>query len=100
MVRNMVKPAKNTICLWYNGDAEDAADALGEGRSALVSAKQDAALRAALSARSVKAEPVGEVKGYDYSDGRKTDLEVWRRDQPPSPDADGSADPPAPPTGR
>jgi predicted 3-demethylubiquinone-9 3-methyltransferase (glyoxalase superfamily) len=21
----MVKPAKNTICLWYNGDAEDAA---------------------------------------------------------------------------
>ena len=22
----MVKPAKNTICLWYDGDAEDAAD--------------------------------------------------------------------------
>ena len=21
----MVNPAKNTICLWYNGDAEDAA---------------------------------------------------------------------------
>ena len=21
----MIKPAKNTICLWYNGDAEDAA---------------------------------------------------------------------------
>jgi predicted 3-demethylubiquinone-9 3-methyltransferase (glyoxalase superfamily) len=21
----MAKPAKNTICLWYNGDAEDAA---------------------------------------------------------------------------
>ena len=21
----MVKPAKNTICLWYDGDAEDAA---------------------------------------------------------------------------
>jgi predicted 3-demethylubiquinone-9 3-methyltransferase (glyoxalase superfamily) len=21
----MVQPAKNTICLWYNGDAEDAA---------------------------------------------------------------------------
>jgi 2-polyprenyl-6-hydroxyphenyl methylase/3-demethylubiquinone-9 3-methyltransferase len=21
----MVKPAKNTICLWYNGDAENAA---------------------------------------------------------------------------
>src|SRR5262245_48472816 len=23
--RDMVKPAKNTICLWYDGDAEDAA---------------------------------------------------------------------------
>ena len=22
---DMVKPAKNTICLWYDGDAEDAA---------------------------------------------------------------------------
>ena len=21
----MVKPAKNTVCLWYDGDAEDAA---------------------------------------------------------------------------
>ena len=82
------------------GDADDAADALAEGRPALVSRKQEAALRTALQAAGTKGESVGDVRGYDYSDGKPVDLEIWRAPAPISPAVDAPAAPPAPPTGR
>lgn len=67
-------------------DPGEAALALGEGRPALVEARKDAAFRAALARRGVKAAPVETVRGYDYSDGDPVAVTLWRpRIAPPEP---------------
>jgi 4-amino-4-deoxy-L-arabinose transferase-like glycosyltransferase len=80
------------------GDADDAADALAEGRPALVERHQEPALAADLAAAKTPARRVGEVAGYDYSIGHRVTLDIWRSDAPVSPDVDAPAGPPAPPT--
>jgi 4-amino-4-deoxy-L-arabinose transferase-like glycosyltransferase len=81
------------------GDAATAADALSEGRPAIVEAAQEPALRAALAAEGTRARRVGEVKGYDYSNGDPARLTLWRAERLRSA-APGSGTPPAAPTRR
>ena len=59
-------------------DPSDAADAVADGQPAIVEKRQDRAFRAALSAQKTPAEPVDEVKGFDYSIGKPVDLTIWR----------------------
>ncbi len=59
-------------------EAEDGADSVGDGQPAIVEKKQDKAFRAALLAQKVAAQPVDEVKGFDYSIGKPVDLTIWR----------------------
>jgi 4-amino-4-deoxy-L-arabinose transferase-like glycosyltransferase len=76
--------------------APEAAQALAEGRPALVEGRQDAALRAALAASGTTAARLGEVSGYDYSDGDPVALGLWSS----SGVGDGRGTLPAPPTSR
>lgn len=80
-------------------DVAAAVDALADGRPALVEARQETAFRAAADARRLAAEQVGEVKGYDYSEGDPVALSIWRpvENGPNAGDATEDAVPPAPP---
>lgn len=66
-------------------DPAEAAQASADGQPVLVEKRQDAAFRRALAERGARARPVGEVKGYNYSVGRKVDLTLWRPAPPPEP---------------
>jgi 4-amino-4-deoxy-L-arabinose transferase-like glycosyltransferase len=100
------------------GPAE-AVEALADGRPALVEAGQAQAFREAADAVGLAAERIGEVKGFDYSEGDRVALSLWRAAPGPrdedapapafpepanpgsvSPGRDGAAAPPAPPTPR
>lgn len=59
-------------------NAEAAAQAVAEGRPAVVEARQADAFTAALAARGLKARPTAEVRAYDYSDGDPISLMVYR----------------------
>ena len=48
-----------------------AAETLAGGGEALVSSREDAMFRQALSARGLLAHPVGSVPGLDYSNGQR-----------------------------
>ena len=69
---------------------DEAAQAVAEGRPALVEHRVDAPFRAALAGGRTPAHVVARVTGYDYSDGRSVALALWRRDAAPPP-------PPSPP---
>ena len=77
----------------------DAAQAIAEGRPALVEARAEPAFRAALAEPGLRARAVARVAGYDYSDGRPVVLTLWREDPPlaapPAPSSRPGA--PAPP---
>jgi 4-amino-4-deoxy-L-arabinose transferase-like glycosyltransferase len=60
------------------GDAEDAANAIAEGRPAIVESRLDAAFRSALSRQGVKALRVGEGSGLDYSNNHHDILRIYR----------------------
>jgi 4-amino-4-deoxy-L-arabinose transferase-like glycosyltransferase len=68
------------------GDAGDAAEAISEGRPVVVERRQAEAFRRELADDGLKASPVGEVAGLDYSLGRADVLTVFRSDSPPKPD--------------
>jgi 4-amino-4-deoxy-L-arabinose transferase-like glycosyltransferase len=59
------------------GGAADAADAIDEGRPAVVEQKQAAAFAKALSDRNIRAKLVGEVRGLDYSTGHGQVLRLY-----------------------
>jgi 4-amino-4-deoxy-L-arabinose transferase-like glycosyltransferase len=59
------------------GDAQDAADAIGEGRPVIVEARQDAAFRAALAAGGLTARRAGEGPGLDYSNNQHDILRIY-----------------------
>jgi len=80
------------------GDAATSANALAQGRPALVERRQEPALRAALAASGAPARKVGEVAGFDYSNGEPATLGIWRGDPSISRDAGGDAGSPDPPT--
>lgn len=59
-------------------DADEAAAAIADRRPAVVEGRQDAAFKAALAKRGVVAVQVGQVAGFDYSNGDETRLTVYR----------------------
>jgi 4-amino-4-deoxy-L-arabinose transferase-like glycosyltransferase len=59
-------------------DAESAADALAEGRPAIVEGRDDAAFQTALTRNGARAALIGAVTGLDYSNGRTDILRVYR----------------------
>jgi hypothetical protein len=60
------------------GEGPDAADAIADGRPAIVEARQQGPFDAALKARGVIARQVGQVEGLDYSKGRHDILRLYR----------------------
>jgi 4-amino-4-deoxy-L-arabinose transferase-like glycosyltransferase len=66
-------------------DAEGAARALAEGRPAIVEEREAEAFRAATTRIGVTGRAVGEVRGYNYSQGDDVDLVVY------APPGDGPA---------
>ena len=78
------------------GDAGDAAEAISEGRPAVVEQRMDAAFRAALAAGRLKAHVIGAVAGLDYVSGAPVYLTLYRSDMPPPEDAAPPAPAPSP----
>lgn len=66
------------------GDADDAADAIAEGRPAAVEARQEAPFRQALTSQGLTARLAGQVTGLDYSNGKPQVLRIYEPvpDQP------------------
>ena len=60
------------------GNADDAADAVVDGRPAIVEARQDAAFQASLKARARTSTPAGSVAGLDYSNNQRDVLTLYR----------------------
>jgi hypothetical protein len=54
------------------------AEALGNGGDALVSNREEAMFRQALSARGLVAHPLGNAPGFDYSNGQRMVLTLYR----------------------
>jgi 4-amino-4-deoxy-L-arabinose transferase-like glycosyltransferase len=71
------------------GDASSAADAISEGRPAIVEARQTAAFQAALAANGVKARRAGEGAGLDYSNNQHDVLQIFLPVSPPAPEKNG-----------
>jgi 4-amino-4-deoxy-L-arabinose transferase-like glycosyltransferase len=65
----------------------DAAEAISEGRPAVVEQTRDAAFRGELAADKLTASPVGAVRGFNYARGRWVRLTIYRSDQPPQANA-------------
>jgi 4-amino-4-deoxy-L-arabinose transferase-like glycosyltransferase len=59
------------------GDADDAAQAIGEGRPAIVEGRQDAAFRMALAEAGQAAFTAGEGAGLDYSNNQHDILRIY-----------------------
>ncbi|MDB5481464.1 MAG: 4-amino-4-deoxy-L-arabinose transferase [Caulobacteraceae bacterium] len=57
---------------------DEAADAIAEGRPAIVEGRDEAAFRAALTEQGLRAAPIGVVSGLDYSNGRTDILRLYR----------------------
>lgn len=65
------------------GDAQAAADAIADGRPAIVEARQGPAFQAALAAMGTKARRAGEGAGLDYSNGAHDVLQIFLPEHPP-----------------
>lgn len=69
------------------GDASAAADAIAEGRPAIVEARQTAPFQAALAADGVTARRAGEGAGLDYSNNQHDVLQIFLPAPAPAPEA-------------
>ncbi len=74
-------------------DAEAAAQAIAEGRPAIVEQRQDAAFRSALAAEGLAPREAGAIGGVNYSDGETVVLRLYRGEPqrtapPPTPNED------------
>ncbi|HLK24793.1 MAG TPA: glycosyltransferase family 39 protein [Caulobacteraceae bacterium] len=67
-------------------DVGDAAEAIDEGRPAVVESAYDAAFQSELGQDKLKASPVAYVRGFDYANGHWRRLTIYRSDQPPQMD--------------
>lgn len=67
------------------GDVGDGADAISEGRPAVVERRQDAAFQRELADDKLSATPVATATGLDYSTGQTDILTVYRSNTPPPP---------------
>ena len=72
------------------GDAVDAANAISDGRAAVVEQREEKAFGAAAAGLRVVPRQVGQVKGLDYSTGKKMVLNIYA----PPPEAPEAADTP------
>jgi 4-amino-4-deoxy-L-arabinose transferase-like glycosyltransferase len=61
----------------------DAAGAIAQGRPAIIEGRLDGAFQAALADRGVAAREAGAVAGFDYSNGRRDLLRLYRPASPP-----------------
>jgi 4-amino-4-deoxy-L-arabinose transferase-like glycosyltransferase len=68
-------------------DVSDAAEAISEGRPAVVEQTRDAAFHAELAADKLRASPAGAVRGFNYARGRWVQLTIYRSDQRPQTNA-------------
>jgi 4-amino-4-deoxy-L-arabinose transferase-like glycosyltransferase len=59
-------------------DAQDAAEAIGDGRPVIVEARREDAFLASLKAAGHAAVQVGRVEGFNYSNGETTRLLIYR----------------------
>ena len=59
-------------------EPDDAAQAIAEGRPAIVEGREDGAFHAALAGRDASAQLIGTVSGLDYSKGRADILRLYR----------------------
>lgn len=59
------------------GDAPEAAEAIADGRPAIVEAREARAFAGALKARGAAAREVARVTGLDYSNGDDVDLRIY-----------------------
>lgn len=84
------------------GDAGDGGEAIAEGRPVVVETRAQAAFLAELASDNLKATAVGQVSGFDYSDGKRDTLTLYRSDSPPpaEPAPPSSSVPPTPPLSR
>jgi hypothetical protein len=67
------------------GNAADAAEAIAEGRPAIVEQRQTGAFQAALAAAGVTARRAGEGAGVDYSNNQHDVLQIFLPATPPAP---------------
>jgi len=67
------------------GGAADAADAISDGRPAVVEARDEADFRRALAAQAGRARLVAQIRGLDYSNGDSETLRVYSAEEPPVP---------------
>jgi 4-amino-4-deoxy-L-arabinose transferase-like glycosyltransferase len=67
------------------GDVGDAADAIAEGRPAVIEQRQDAAFQKELAEDGLSATAIGTVSGLDYSVNRNDMLTIYQSDNPPTP---------------
>jgi len=73
------------------GDALDAANAISDGRAAVVEGREEKAFQEAVAGLHVVPRPVGQVKGLDYSTGKKMTLNIYA----PPPEVADTAEAPA-----
>ncbi len=66
-------------------NGEGAADAIAEGRPAVVEGREEKAFRAAMVDDNLTPRPVATIEGVNYSDGHKARLTVYRG-EPQTPD--------------
>jgi hypothetical protein len=69
------------------GDAADAAEAIVEGRPAIVEQRQSAAFQSALAADGAHARRAGEGAGLDYSNNQHDVLQIFLPANGPAPEA-------------
>jgi 4-amino-4-deoxy-L-arabinose transferase-like glycosyltransferase len=60
------------------GDGEDAANAIFQGRPAVVESREEPAFRAAMAKRGLAPRPAGQVQGLDYTNGDEMTLTIYR----------------------
>ena len=76
------------------GDASDGGEAIAEGRPVIVEARDQPAFLAELAGDQLKATPVAQAKGFDYSDGKAETFTLYRSDSPPPADSSPPSEPP------
>lgn len=72
------------------GDGRDAAEAVEAGRPAVVEGRQEGAFRLAMRQNELTPRPVAVVEGFDYSNGDKVRLTLYRG-EPQAPESEGDA---------
>ncbi len=80
--------------------AQEAVDALADGRPAVVESRDEAAFQAALKAEGVQAQPAGVVKGKDYSNNQTMTLTLYKATGEADDQPVAAPSPPAPPQQR